>query len=69
LDKEKAIPAAAKEKNVQVAKAKVKAGWWAELFVPSKQILNAAGRNSTISLVTHDGHLRQNAVVGLILFL
>jgi hypothetical protein len=26
LDKEKAIPAAAKEKNVQVAKAKVKAG-------------------------------------------
>jgi 26S proteasome regulatory subunit N2 len=35
----------------------------------SNGILNAAGRNSTISLVTHDGHLRQNAVVGLILFL
>jgi len=24
----------------------------------SNGILNAAGRNSTISLVTHDGHLR-----------
>jgi 26S proteasome regulatory subunit N2 len=35
----------------------------------SNGILNAAGRNSTISLTTHDGNLRQNAVVGLVLFL
>ncbi len=35
----------------------------------SNGILNAAGRNSTISLTTHDGNLRQNSVIGLILFL
>lgn len=35
----------------------------------SKGIINAAGRNSTISLTTHDGNLRQNSVVGLVLFL
>lgn len=35
----------------------------------SNGILNAAGRNSTISLTTHDGNLRQNAVIGLVLFL
>lgn len=35
----------------------------------SNGILNAAGRNSTISLTTHDGNLRQNAVVGLVMFL
>lgn len=32
-------------------------------------IINAGGRNATISLVTRDGNLRQNAVVGLVLFL
>lgn len=32
-------------------------------------IMNASGRNSTISMTTHDGNLRQNAVVGLVLFL
>lgn len=32
-------------------------------------ILNAGGRNATISMVTRDGNLRQNAVVGLVLFL
>jgi 26S proteasome regulatory subunit N2 len=32
-------------------------------------IINAAGRNATISLTTRDGNLRQNAVVGLVLFL
>ena len=35
----------------------------------SNGILNAAGRNSTISLTTHDGNLRQNSVIGLVLFL
>jgi len=35
----------------------------------SNGILNAAGRNSSISMTTHDGNLRQNAVVGLVLFL
>ena len=35
----------------------------------SNGIINAAGRNSTISMTTHDGNLRQNAVVGLVLFL
>jgi 26S proteasome regulatory subunit N2 len=35
----------------------------------SNGILNAAGRNTTISLTTHDGNLRQNAVVGLVMFL
>ncbi len=32
-------------------------------------IINAAGRNATISLTTRDGNLRQNAVVGLVMFL
>ncbi len=32
-------------------------------------ILNAGGRNATLSMTTRDGHLRQNAVVGLVLFL
>jgi len=31
-------------------------------------IINAAGRNATISLTTRDGNLRQNAVIGLIMF-
>jgi 26S proteasome regulatory subunit N2 len=35
----------------------------------SQGIINAAGRNATISLTTRDGNLRQNAVVGLVLFL
>ena len=35
----------------------------------SKGILNAAGRNATLSLTTRDGNLRQNAVVGMVLFL
>jgi len=34
----------------------------------SNGILNAAGRNSTIQMTTHDGNVRQNAVVGLVLF-
>jgi len=32
-------------------------------------IINAAGRNATITLQTRDGNLRQNAVVGLVMFL
>jgi len=32
-------------------------------------IINAGGRNATISMTTRDGNLRQNAVVGLVLFL
>ena len=32
-------------------------------------ILNAGGRNMTIALTTRDGNTRQNAVVGLVLFL
>lgn len=32
-------------------------------------ILNAGGRNATISMTTRDGNLRQNAIVGLVLFL
>jgi 26S proteasome regulatory subunit N2 len=35
----------------------------------SQGIINAAGRNATISLNTRDGTLRQNAVVGLVMFL
>jgi len=31
-------------------------------------IINAAGRNATISLTTRDGNLRQNAIIGLIMF-
>mgnify|MGYP006096703673 CR=1 FL=1 len=31
-------------------------------------VLNAAGRNATLSLTTRDGNLRQNAIVGLMLF-
>lgn len=34
----------------------------------SQGIINAAGRNATISLTTRDGNLRQNAIVGLIMF-
>lgn len=37
--------------------------------VLSQGIINAAGRNATISLTTRDGNLRQNAVVGLVLFM
>jgi len=32
-------------------------------------IINSGGRNATISLTTRDGNLRQNAVVGMVLFL
>ena len=32
-------------------------------------IINAAGRNATISLITRDGNLRQNAIVGIMLFM
>lgn len=35
----------------------------------SQGIINAAGRNATISLLTRDGNLRQNAVVGLMMFM
>jgi len=35
----------------------------------SNGIINACGRNATISLSTRDGNLRQNAIVGLVLFL
>ena len=35
----------------------------------STGIINAAGRNATLSLTTRDGNIRQNAVVGLVLFL
>ena len=35
----------------------------------SNGILNAAGRNATISLTTRDGNVRQNAVVGMVLFM
>lgn len=35
----------------------------------SQGIINAAGRNATISLTTRDGNLRQNAVLGLVMFL
>ena len=31
-------------------------------------IINAGGRNCSISLTTRDGNLRQNAIVGLMLF-
>lgn len=34
----------------------------------SQGIINAAGRNATISLTTRDGNLRQNAIVGLMMF-
>lgn len=37
--------------------------------VLSTGILNAGGRNTTISMTTRDGNLRQNAVIGLVLFL
>ena len=32
-------------------------------------ILNAGGRNTTISMETRDGHLKQNAICGLVLFM
>lgn len=32
-------------------------------------VINAAGRNATISLLTRDGNVRQNAVTGMVLFL
>lgn len=35
----------------------------------SQGIINAAGRNATISLLTRDGNLRQNAVIGLMMFM
>lgn len=34
----------------------------------SQGIINAAGRNATISLTTRDGNLRQNAIVGMMMF-
>jgi len=37
--------------------------------IVSQGIINAAGRNATISLTTRDGNLRQNAIVGLMLFM
>lgn len=35
----------------------------------STGIINAAGRNATISLLTRDGNLRQNAIIGLMMFM
>jgi 26S proteasome regulatory subunit N2 len=35
----------------------------------SQGIINAAGRNATISLITRDGNLRQNAIVGMMMFM
>lgn len=35
----------------------------------SNGIINAAGRNATISMTTRDGNVRQNAVTGMVLFL
>ena len=35
----------------------------------SQGIINAAGRNATISLTTRDGALRQNAIIGMMLFM
>lgn len=32
-------------------------------------IINAAGRNATISLTTRDGNVRHNAITGLVLFM
>lgn len=32
-------------------------------------IINAAGRNSTISLITRDGNIRHTAITGLVLFM
>jgi 26S proteasome regulatory subunit N2 len=32
-------------------------------------IINAAGRNATISLTTRDGNVRHNAITGMVLFL
>jgi 26S proteasome regulatory subunit N2 len=35
----------------------------------SQGIINSAGRNATISLTTRDGNLRQNAIVGIMMFM
>ena len=35
----------------------------------SQGIINSAGRNATINLKTRDGSLRNNAIVGLTMFL
>lgn len=35
----------------------------------SQGIINAAGRNATISMITRDGNLRQNAIIGIMLFM
>jgi 26S proteasome regulatory subunit N2 len=32
-------------------------------------VINSAGRNATISLLTRDGNLRQNAIVGMMMFM
>jgi 26S proteasome regulatory subunit N2 len=32
-------------------------------------IINACGRNASISLMTRDGQLRQNAIIGMVMFL
>ena len=32
-------------------------------------VINSAGRNATLSLTTRDGTLRQNSIVGLVMFL
>jgi 26S proteasome regulatory subunit N2 len=34
----------------------------------STGILNACGRNATLSLTTRDGNIRPNAIAGLVLF-
>ena len=35
----------------------------------SNGIINAAGRNATISLITRDGNIRHTAITGLVLFM
>ena len=32
-------------------------------------IINAGGRNCTISMLTRDGNMRQNAIIGMMLFM
>lgn len=32
-------------------------------------LINACGRNASISMMTRDGQLRQNAIVGMVMFL
>merc|ERR1712183_250322 len=35
----------------------------------SPGLINACGRNATLSLMTRDGQLRQNAIIGMVMFL